>query len=315
MTAAAVTAAGLSNALRQVWLPLWFVLIDLSVRVPQLLNGSVPVGADARIYLRAASMYLAGQDPWSAAVTIHGFVYHFAGLPTDVLVYAPLTLLPEETSSLMLVVLAGLSAIWVIRRLELPGWYLLFPPIVEGIYDGNPQLPLLALLLIGLGPIAALLKIYAVVPMLGERRWGALGITFALLGGCFLIAPNLWLSYADQFGAISNRLVSEAGGGYSAWGQDPVLLIGTIGAVTIVALRSTRTAGWLAVPAVWPASEFHYGVLALPVITPAAAAALAFPLRGAPAFVAIGYAGASVARWIMARRRTAPSGEVGSREG
>ena len=47
-------------------------------------------------------------------------------------------------------------------------------------------------------------------------------------------------------------------------------------------LKDRRAAAWLAVPAVWPASEFHYSTLALPVMTPILAVLLAPNIQRLP---------------------------------
>ena len=169
-------------------LPAWFALwtvADLSHRFGEFF------ASDTRIYYRATQTWLAGGDPWSAAVG----PFHFAGLPPTVQVFVPLTWLPEE------------AAVWleILRRrpigrridramLHLPAWWLLFPPLAHGVIVANPHILLTALLLSSwptLQALAGLLKIYAVVPLVGEFRVRALVFTAIGLGVLFALAPNL----------------------------------------------------------------------------------------------------------------------------
>ena len=115
--------------------------------------------------------------------------------------------------------------------------------------------------------IAVTLKVYAIVPLLAERRPRrivyALGLTLATV----VVAPWLWTEYLTQFGAISARLERESAGGFSAF-YHPVLLVPTAIAIILLWRRDRKAAGWLAVPALWPSSEFHYSTFAQPVMTP-----------------------------------------------
>ena len=56
----------------------------------------------------------------------------------------------------------------------------------------------------------------------------------------------------------------------------------TIVALGLLALRDRRAAGWLAVPALWPASQLHYSTMALPVMSPLLAFFLAIPILRLP---------------------------------
>ena len=50
-------------------------------------------------------------------------------------------------------------------------------------------------------------------------------------------------------------------------------------AIAIVALLSLglRRAGWLAVPLLWPSTQFHYAAISVPGLTPYLAACWCFP--------------------------------------
>ena len=73
--------------------------------------------------------------------------------------------------------LAVAGAVATIRLLRLPWWWILFPPFLDAAWNGNPQNLLVPLILVGAGPIAAFLKIYALVPIALTLRWRALLVT------------------------------------------------------------------------------------------------------------------------------------------
>ena len=260
--------------LGQIALAAWFILQSYQ-RIARLLRDEVPLGQDIQIYYRAVQEWLAGGDPWSASVAVNPHaIFHYAGSPATTVLLAPSALFSEGQFTALWLVLSALSAVAIVRWLKLPIWWLLFPPTVEALYSGNPQLVVLMLLLAGAGrsgvaadTIAVTLKVYAIVPLLAERPPRrivyALGLTLATV----VVAPWLWTEYLTQFGAISARLERESAGGFSAF-YHPVLLVPTAIAIILLWRRDRKAAGWLAVPALWPSSEFHYSTFAQPVMTP-----------------------------------------------
>lgn len=122
------------------------------------------------------------------------------------------------------------------------------------------------------------LKVYAIIPLLGEKQWRRLVLAGVVTVASILIAPSLWISYAEHFGAISARLAQETEGGYSAF-YYPVVLIPTALAILFLWRLDPKAAALLAVPALWPSSEFHYATFAQPVMTPLLAIMLAIPLH------------------------------------
>jgi hypothetical protein len=59
--------------------------------------------------------------------------------------------------------------------------------------------------------------------------------------------------------------------------------------VAIVALlfAGRERAAWLAVPALWPTTQWYYSTLAIPALTPIAAAVIAMPVPGAAVVAAV----------------------------
>lgn len=285
-TAPGLTLGGLLLALRRL-LPVWFVAIDLA-SVPWFI--ATTPGSDAVVYVRGAAAFLAGRDPWSATVSIAGAEYHFSGLPPTVVVFIPFALLPEILAGVILTLGGVGSAVLIIRRLRLPVWYLAFPPILAAVWTGNPQLPLMALLLCGGGALAPAIKVFAVAPLFGERRWRSLFLCGLIFGATTIAVSGLWAQFFGEWSAIAARQMAETQGGLSAWGQPLPFLVATCLALLVLALLDQRAAGWLAVPALWPGSQLSYATMTLPLATTPLVAAMAYPLPGLPAVVAIGYA-------------------------
>ena len=284
---------------RAALLPAWFLLFSL--RMVQIYVGDNQVGCDFKIYHRALELWLSGGDPWSAWVDIAGPA-HFAAPPSALFPLLPFAPLGEDVAVDLWMALCVASAVFVVRRLKLPPVWYVFPPLVVGVLSGNPSIPVLALLVAG-GPwlpsIAAALKITAVVPLLAERRWRAIGVCAAVLVAMVLVAPGVWLDYARRFGEISSRLAAESGGGFSAtfW---PPLVPPTLIALAVIARYDLRAAGWLAVPAIWPGSEWHWSTMAMVVATPWLGFLLAPNVRALPAVATWFYA-----LWTWARSNDA----------
>ncbi len=218
------------------------------------------IGLDARIYYRATSAWLSGGNPWLAASD--GFT--FAAPPPTLLFMLPASVFPEPLAATLLVATAAASAAYSVRRLGLPPYWLLFPPLVEGVIVGNLNLAVLALLLIGTrtaAVIAALAKIYAAVPLLLRGSGSAL----AALGAVLLVSLPLlpWWTFIQDGPRIGATLTAQAAG-FSAVSV-PVLIASVTASLLVL---GRKRSAWLAVPALWPATQAHYEVLALPAMHP-----------------------------------------------
>ncbi len=251
-------------AIDRVGLPAWFIVIDLLWIV-----NPAALGIDARHYQRATDAWLSGADPWK--VTESGIPY--ASGPHTLLLYAPTSVLPLGLSVVLWTLLGVAATVWLVRRLRLPWYWLLFPPLLHSMWNGNPQSIALALL-VAAGPVAAsiavLMKLYAGVPLLG--RWRDLVISGIVLVVTLPLVP--WGMYlADGLG-VGVHLQTAWNG--SAW-RLPVLI-----PFVLVALWVLRRKGaeWFAVPALFPATQFYYVAMATPAIggRRLVAAALALPM-------------------------------------
>lgn len=280
----------------------WFALRTYD-RISFFVGRRFPVGIDATIYYRGVVAWLHGGDPWSASVTVGSSAYHYAGSPVTTVLMAPAALLGEHEFTIAWLALTGVAAVWTLRRLRLPLWWLLFPPLAEALFSANPQVVVLALLLANgrlASAVATGLKVYAFIPLAGEGRWRQIALAVAFNAATILVAPGLWVEYVRRFAEISNRLAIESLHGLSAF-YFPALLALTVAALLVLALvvRDRRAAGWLAVPAVWPSSQFHYSTMALPVMSPLLAALLAIPeLRWPPVIIVLEVARRLVAPWV-----------------
>jgi hypothetical protein len=251
-------------ALERIGLPAWFVAIDLLwIAKPEVL------GVDARHYQLASTTWLAGGDPYT--VTAGGVPY--ASGPHTLLFYAPTSLLPADASVVLWMGLGLACSAWLTRRLQLPIWWLLFPPLMHSIWNGNPQTVALALLVLG-GPIAAAaavaIKLYTALVLLFRPRQ-------AVIAGVFLVVtlPFVpWQAYLGQESAIGSHLQTAWNG--SAW-RLPLLIPFVVAALWVLRRRGAE---WFIVPALFPATQFYYVAMALPAIGERRllAAALAVPM-------------------------------------
>ncbi len=251
------------------WLvPLGFIAVSGLVVLKYILT-PVWIGVDATLYAAASAAWLQGGDPW--AVREAGFF--FAAPPPTLLAFLPFAWMPPPVVSGLWIggsfLLAGLA----VRNLRLPLWWIAFPPLVDGALVGNPDVAVLALLVVGRGRLswlAPLFKIYAVIPMVGERRWRQLAIT-----GLVLVASAFFLPWATWFGelpAIMSNLANTSGT-TSVYGRAVLMAIAI---VALLSLGLTR-AGWLAVPLLWPNTQLHYAAISVPGLTPFLALAWCFP--------------------------------------
>jgi len=263
-------------ALERVGLPAWFVAIDvLWIAKPDSL------GIDARHYQNAASAWLAGRDPW--AVTEAGIPY--AAGPHTLLFYTPTSVLPLTLATWAWLLVGVVAAVWLIRHLELPWWWLAFPPLLHGVWNGNPQTIALAMLVQGslVGAVAAVgLKLYAAIPLLA--RWRHLVIAGAVIAAVILILP--WQLYLDRGLGVGSHLQTAWNG--SAW-RIPILIVPTLVGLWILRRQGAE---WFAVPAVFPATQFYYVAMALPALVgrPVIAGLLALPMVLMVPLVVIGLA-------------------------
>jgi hypothetical protein len=177
------------------------------------------------------------------------------------LLFAPFTALPADLTRLIWVAAMFLVAVWVVRRLGLPGYWVAFPPLFQAIFLGHPEVLVIALLVVGgpLSGVAAVIKPYAAAPLLAERRWSAFLVAIAVV---LITSPFLpWATFIADLPAITANLVRQNHGD-STFGS-PILMVVAI--VTLVSL-GVRRGLWLSVPLLWPLAQPMYKTVTLPAL-------------------------------------------------
>ena len=245
------------------------------------------IGFDARLYVQATRAWLAGGDPWS--VSSLGIPY--GAPPPTLLAFAPFTPLADWLVAIIWVVGSFVLAYLAIRALGLPLWWIGFWPIVDGALVGNPDVAVLALLVIArqyVGGLAPVLKIYALLPLVAERRWKSLTAFGIAILVTFSILPwGLWIAELPSISLALERTAATT----SVSGNLPLMAIGSVALVTL----GWRRAGWLAVPVLWPWTQPHYLAMSLPALTPMLAIAWSIPnppplvVLGSVVLAAIGF--------------------------
>ncbi len=241
------------------FLPIWFAIFAVLTFRHFAVNDII--GQDLRIYRHAAEVALAGGNPWA----LEPGLFPFAAPPPTILMYIPLTWLPLPVAAVLMMSLALVAAAWAVNRLGLPLWWLLFPPLFDALIVGNPDALILPLLLVRgpLAGLAAVLKVYALVPLLLQRRWPAIAVGIAVS----LLSLPLVPTFLASLGTVT--AVLNLSSDLSAWGTWLMLPV-------VVALYLLRRHGaeWLVVPALWPNTQSQYGTMALPAVcrSPLAAA-------------------------------------------
>jgi hypothetical protein len=219
----------------------------------------------------------------------------------------PFALLPEGVAVGLLLVLAVGASIWAIRRLDAPIWWLAFPPLVDGIWNANPHVFVVPLVLAGLGPIAVVVKVYAGVPLLGQLRVRALVVAAAVIA---ITAPFLpWARFVNELPTILLQLRLQSDGGLSITALPmPWLVVAGLAAIAALVVIGRERAAWLAIPVLWPSTQWYYASAAIPgLVRPAtslvAAAILAVPLSQGPLIAILALAAVEVAVRLRGRIR------------
>lgn len=232
----------------------------------------IGIGSHANIYTDAAAAWLGGGNPWlvgpPSAV--------FAGPPSMLLPFVPFVGLPVDVTRLAWFFGDLLLSVWVLRRLSMPTYWLAFPPLFSAIVLGHIELVVLAAIVLGgaVSGLAVVIKPYAALPLLAERRWSALVVAALALAVTFPVLP--WVQFFEQSGVIAATLARQDVGD-SVFGQPlPMLIVG----LALLAL-GPRRALWLAVPVLWPYAQPIYKSLSIPVLAPVVAFFWALPFEGA----------------------------------
>lgn len=228
------------------------------------------IGYDARLYSAAARAMVEGADPWRIALD-GGY---FAGPPTTLVPFVPFAFLPAVLVSAVWVGLNLALAIRLTRALRLPSWWIAFPPIFLGIVYGSVEILMIAILIEGgrWSGLAAVLKPYAVLPLVAERRWAAL-----VTGGVVAIVSVLvlpWAMFIANLDLIGGYFGTQGRPLANVYGD--AALMAVAGAVLLS--FGWRRALWLATPVMWPGAQAHYSAMTIKVLPPVVALCWALPI-------------------------------------
>lgn len=162
------------------------------------LTGGAPESQDSKAY------YLAGLDDPYARGDV-GADYAFLYSPAFSQMLAPFRLLPVSVFVAVWTILLVGALTWTAGRLALP--LLLLQPVIASIALGNIELLMAAAIVAGFRWPAtwAFILLSKVTPGVGlvwfavRREWRslaiALGVTVAIAGISFVLAPNLWTDW------------------------------------------------------------------------------------------------------------------------
>jgi hypothetical protein len=298
---ASITAPTAERALRLAVIAVFAVVTGWTVILPALL---VPLsaGLDARLYTHGVQVWLAGGDPYLTPFGQH----YVVAPPPNLLPFLPLAWMPMDAVSVAWVLIDLVVATVALRKLELPLWWLGFPPLAAAIYVGSSEPVLLASLVFAPRFLAPIIKVYGVLPLIAERCWRALLIAAVIVAVTFPILP--WDHFVADREHIAQVATAQAGDPVSAWGS-PILMV-----VAVIALISLgiRRALWFATPALAPASQPHYSVIALPKMTMLLALFWAFPW---PLMTVIGLVALAVSERLARSSKAEPTGKAAALPG
>jgi hypothetical protein len=250
-------------------LPVMFAIGSADFGLAVLLDPR-SVGSHAVIYTEAARAWLEGGNPW----TVGPPSAVFAGPPTMLLPFVPFVALPGDVTRVIWVAGTAILAVLVLRLLRLPGWWIGFPPIFHAILLGHPEILVLWLIVGGglVSGLAAVIKPYAGLPLLAERRW--LAIAFGLVVVVITVPLLPWQEFIQMLPTISAIYGQQTTSSDSTFGS-PVLMIVAVGAL---ALLGWRRGLWLATPLLWPGAQPIYKVVSVPALSPLIALIWALPV-------------------------------------
>jgi hypothetical protein len=277
-------------------------LIDVFAARPDRLFG------DARIYFRATEAWLAGGNPW----LVDNAGIRFAAPPPALLLNLPVIPFGETAAVVIWVVTNAIAIVWLLRRLGLPLWWLLFYPIAEGFASASPDLLLAALVAVGGGGLSALMKPYSIPALLSDYRYRSVVVA----GAAFLVTIPLlpWRTFLTS-SSLAAATMAEWAKPNSAWNLPPLMAMTTFALIILGRERGLA----LLTPALI-GQQPHYAVFSLLAISRSrlATIGIAWPGQGAAAIGVIVYALAErlrpVRRWrrVLGRGGAEPISGIGA---
>jgi hypothetical protein len=248
-----------------------FFVVTMTMALPVVVVG-LRLGWDAPVYTEAARAWLEGGNPWIP----HGYAFPFAGPPPSFLPFLPFVVVPPGVTSVAWVGIAAVSGVYSLRKLGLPLWWLLFPPVSLAIMAGSSALLVTALLVRGgviANGLAVVTRIYAAIPLLILGKWRSLVVAAGMLAVTLPMWPQ-WFAEREQWQAAFAGGAADLSAASMPW-LIPFAILGLV-------LMGRERAAWLVVPVLWPDTQPYYAVIALPALvrSPFVALSLALPIPG-----------------------------------
>jgi hypothetical protein len=226
------------------------------------LSAHLPLN-DGLVYREGAEALLAGGDPWAA--TVNG--YSYAAPPLELVPFIPGALMPVPLFMVVWGAICAASVLSIGRRL---GWvWLLYPPLLHGAWLGNPAIPGMAAVMLGLPLIGIVLKPQLL--FVGTRRAVAMFAVLSVLA--LLLRPDFLAAISSLVGRYGDQTAVV-----NAWMTPWMLPVGI--SLVLLAVKDRQAAAWLVMPAIGPAMGWYGYAMVLPVGSMWLSVACAIPVPG-----------------------------------
>src|SRR6478735_6917610 len=150
---------------------------------------------DGLVYRAGAEALLAGGDPWAA--TVNG--YSYAAPPLELVPFIPGALVPVPVFMVAWGAICAASVLIIGRRL---GWvWLLYPPLLHGAWLGNPAIPGMVAVMLGLPLLGLVLKPQLL--FVGPRRAVAIFAVLSLLA--LVLRPDFLAAFSSLVGGYGDQ--------------------------------------------------------------------------------------------------------------
>jgi len=218
---------------------------------------------DGLVYRAGAEALLAGGDPWAA--TVNG--YSYAAPPLELVPFIPGALVPVPVFMVAWGAICAASVLIVGRRL---GWvWLPYPPLLHGAWLGNPAIPGMVAVMLGLPLLGLVLKPQLL--FVGTRRAVAIFAVLSLLA--LALRPDFLAAISSLVGRYGDQSAVV-----NAWMTPWMIPVGI--SLIMLARRDRQAAAWLVMPAIGPAMGWYGYAMVLPVGSNWLSVACAIPVPG-----------------------------------
>ena len=223
------------------------------------------IAMDALIY-RAGAAELIGGDPWAASQQN----MYFAAPPLEAFAFLPAALLPVPVFVAVWVGLSVVGGIVIVRRLSLPVWWLLYPPLVAGMIGGNPALLGMAAVVGGWRLLGVILRPQLILVV----GWRVAAVFVALSLAAIAVRPD----FLTGLGANIARYQEQSGVPINFW-MSPLMVPAIVG-LALLWRVDRHAASWLVMPAIGPTIGWYGFTMVMPIRSLPLAIACILPTPG-----------------------------------